>query len=170
MDALGWFEDDQYPVAPIQYERLTVRCMLMDEKGNFVFVRVVGTDEFGQRDYIESVGGGVEENESLEEALRRECQEEAGCTIKEIVPLGLVVDHYHLIQRRTYSVFFQAQVDTWLAHRQLTETEKKFGLQLQFYSPQEALVAMNPNHCTMINKLIQQRDYCVLQDCIAKKG
>lgn len=168
MDVLGWFEDDQYPVAPITYERLTVRCLLQDEQGRYIFVHVLGTDEFGKRDYIESIGGGVEENESLMEALSRECQEEAGCTLKEVELLGLVVDHYHLIQRRTYSIFFKAKVDTWLKHRHLTEAESNFGLQLQFYSYQEALHAMNPKGLTKINKLIQQRDYCVLQHVITK--
>ncbi len=46
------------------------------------------------------LGGGIEEHESIEEGVRRECLEEAGVTIGELHPLGQVVQFRDVYKKR----------------------------------------------------------------------
>ncbi len=57
-------------------DRVTVKAVIVDSRGNML--------TFGPM----LVGGGVEEGETLEEALHREAQEEVGAEIKIIKKLG----------------------------------------------------------------------------------
>lgn len=71
------------------YTRSAVRAFLFDESEN---VAALYYPPRGERVYGEYllVGGGVEEGESLEDALMREAQEEAGCDIHQIEEIGHV--------------------------------------------------------------------------------
>ena len=59
--------------------RKAVRTILFNEKGEIAILHKKNKNEY------KLVGGGIEENENMEEALRREINEEAGCIIKDIV-------------------------------------------------------------------------------------
>lgn len=62
--------------------RFCVRVLLENEEGKFC---VVKSEKYG---YFQLPGGGVEESESITEALRRETEEETGWLIKDIEPVG----------------------------------------------------------------------------------
>ena len=62
--------------------RYNVRVLLFDKNGK---ICVIKSAKYG---YIQIPGGGIESNESLEQALRRETREETGFEIREIEPLG----------------------------------------------------------------------------------
>ncbi len=162
MEILATFQDDQYPAQEILQRRFTVRCLLRDERGRFIFNRIRGKDRFGLRNHLETIGGGIEPNESHEGALRRECREEAGCTIQDIRPLGIIVDRYHLLHRETVSAFYSARVDQWLKARALTVQEQRFCMTLEFYSFEEALKMLNPEGKNQVALLIARRDYAAL--------
>mgnify|MGYP000017861932 CR=1 FL=1 len=62
--------------------RYNVRILLFDKNGKICVIR---SAKYG---YIQIPGGGIEGDESLEQALRRETREETGFEIREIEPLG----------------------------------------------------------------------------------
>ena len=62
--------------------RYNVRILLFDKNGKICVIR---SAKYG---YIQIPGGGIEDDESLEQALRRETREETGFEIREIEPLG----------------------------------------------------------------------------------
>lgn len=50
-------------------------------------------EHIGRDDFYKLPGGGVERGETNIDALNREIQEEAGCAIRDIRPLGIVIEY-----------------------------------------------------------------------------
>ena len=66
--------------------RFCVRILLLNDKGE---ICVIKSENHG---YMQIPGGGIDEGESIVEALRRETEEETGFLIKNIVPIGYAVE------------------------------------------------------------------------------
>lgn len=64
--------------------RNTARVVIFDENKNIAILRVT------KDNFHKLPGGGIDEGESIHEALRRESLEEAGVHIKDEVELGLI--------------------------------------------------------------------------------
>lgn len=74
---------------PSDYQnRPTVKAVVIDEDGDTLL--------FG----LSLLGGGVEEGESLEAAIHRECLEEAGILIEILAPLGEVIQYRDALKKR----------------------------------------------------------------------
>jgi 8-oxo-dGTP pyrophosphatase MutT (NUDIX family)/flavodoxin len=101
-------DDFVYPPAPIHTIRDTARGIILKD-GRIALMHIVGTDKFGVRDHWETPGGGIETGETPEAALRREIQEELGCTIDNIRPIGRISNDYNLIGRCDRASFFLAE-------------------------------------------------------------
>lgn len=67
--------------------RFCVRIILTNDKSE---ICVVKSEKY---DYLQLPGGGIEENESIIEALRRETEEETGWLIENIETLGYTIEH-----------------------------------------------------------------------------
>lgn len=65
-------QDDQWQMEYIDHNRNIARAIVYDEDENFYFVRAKRNDDFGQATIIETAGGGVEEGEELQDAIKRE--------------------------------------------------------------------------------------------------
>lgn len=77
------------PEEPSDYEnRPKVKLVVIDENNNTLL--------FG----LSLLGGGVEEGESHEEAIHRECLEEAGILVEIIAPLGEVIQYRDALKKR----------------------------------------------------------------------
>ncbi len=85
------------PAPKFYVKRPTVKGIVFDEEGNIALLSVRGHSLFP--------GGGVEGNESLEEALIRECQEELGCKILIIQYIGQY-DQYRDLSAKKYEIHF----------------------------------------------------------------
>ena len=62
---IGRLDDDQYEFEGYDHIRYTARALAENQEGRFGFLHIVGEDFFGERDHLESCGGGMEEGESL---------------------------------------------------------------------------------------------------------
>lgn len=156
MKILGNLQDDQYPISEISHTRYTARAIIVD-KDRFAFLPIRGEDDFGIRDHIETIGGGIEEGESAQETIIRECLEEAGIEIKIRTFLGVVVDHYHLIQRQTVSSFFLVDVINAEHQTDRTEMEQTLMNEVLWLSEEECLKMLD-QPVEKIGILIQRRD------------
>ena len=99
-------QDTQWPLTYIVHDRNIVRAIVIDEKQNFYFVRAKRNDDFGEATLIETSGGGVEADENLEEALKRELKEELGANAEIIDRIGVVDDYYNLIHRHNINNYY----------------------------------------------------------------
>ena len=66
--------EDEYKI------RNTVRCILLNNKNEVGLLLIDRDDDFGKMKHFETPGGGVNEGESLIDALEREISEEVAAT------------------------------------------------------------------------------------------
>ena len=115
-------------------------------------------------------GGGVEEGESIEEALVREITEETGCTIESYEPLGYVEENrFHADYTQiSYYYIVHAQDDT--LHPHLTALEAENGTSAMWCTPKEAFERIAaPAFEHPQGKFLQARDVAALEAYFARK-
>ena len=169
MKQLAQFEDDIWEKQQPLKLRNTVRAIAFRDDRKFAFLRIKGEDEFGKRNHLETIGGGIEANESMVEAMKREVMEEIGYTCEVLDEIGVVVDTYHLIHRKTISHFFVVQLleDQKATSRTALETSLIAGIEwLSFQEAYERLSA----EADGINKLIHRRDLAALEAFFQRFG
>ena len=115
--------DDQYDYTYIDHTRHIARAILINEDNKVCLLKLLGDDDFGHRDYVETPGGGINENEHVIDAVIREIKEETGCTCKVIDTIGIVEDYYNLIHRHNINYYFLAKVESY-GNQALEEKEK----------------------------------------------
>mgnify|MGYP002519654885 FL=1 len=98
--------DNEWPLEYITHDRNIVRAIVFDEEGYLYFVRVERDDDFGRATLIETAGGGVEGQEDLHQAIKRELKEELGADIEVVCKLAVVSDYYNLIHRHNINNYF----------------------------------------------------------------
>jgi 8-oxo-dGTP pyrophosphatase MutT (NUDIX family) len=115
--------DDQYDKSTITHTRKIARAILLNEENKVCLLHVLGDDDFGHRDYYETPGGGVNENELIEEAVIREIKEETGYNSYIIQELGIVEDYYNLIHRHNVNHYYLLKTTSY-EKEELEEYEK----------------------------------------------
>lgn len=86
-------------LAKIDYEpRFAPRAVVFDQQNKVAILYV------GRYDYYKLPGGGQEKGETLEEALKRECQEEIACDIEILDEIGTIIEYRDKfeIKQQTY--------------------------------------------------------------------
>lgn len=90
---------------PIKYgERCASRAVVFDANGNVALLHATN------KGFHKLPGGGVEEGEGVETALRREIVEEIGCSIENIRELGIVEEYRNGSTLHQVSYCFLADV------------------------------------------------------------
>jgi len=116
--------------------RKNPRAILRDKNGNIALQHI-------QRDKFHKLpGGGMEQGESLEEAVRREVKEEVGCDCKISTLLGMSIEYrnkYNLLQ---ISYAFVVDVVGEIGEPELDSFEIEEGLTNIWIPATEALEKM----------------------------
>lgn len=102
-------EDKAYPARQLKKHRETARGFIVDEEGKLILNLVKRDDVFGNYTYCETPGGGLEDGETPDEALKRECLEELGLEIEILEYLGISSNDYNLLERTEVNHFFLAK-------------------------------------------------------------
>ncbi len=137
-------------------ERRAARCIL--RRGDKVAMLFL--EEFG---YHKLPGGGVEEGESVRQALKREVKEEVGSTIdigEEVAKLT----SYKTQQATEHSSIFFLATEKESGEPEYTEAEQKEGYRPEWHSLDESIKILeseNPSH--YIAQFINARDLKVLR-------
>ena len=147
-----WWEGDV-----ISHIRFTSRVFIKNSENKYAFLKIVGEDLFGKRNHLESIGGGVEENETFLEAAQREVLEEIGAIAKNYTCLGAIIDRLNPIQRITFNTFFMADLKEMDLEVNRTEEEKILIDSILWLSADEAVdqlkKAINP-----VDAFVHRRD------------
>lgn len=161
---IGRLYDEEYPYEGYDHVRYTARALIENEEGKLGFLHIVGEDFFGKRDHLETVGGGLEENEYLDDAIRREIKEEIGLECESVELLGSIIDAYNLIKRITFSTFFYCKVNTSSFTKiNRTEEEKVLISEVVWLTYDEAQDWLNNRHENKCDRLVEQRDSLALK-------
>ena len=168
MACLGVFEDTVDPDQPILTLRKTARVFVINPQGRIGMIHVLGQDEFGLRDHLESCGGGIEAGESASQAAVREAREELGAVLTDWIELGWIEDEYHRLQRRNHSTFFVAHCEPVLHPRSLTARELRMMAEPVWLCPEEVERRLNPASNQGIGLLIARRDFCAWQEAVRR--
>lgn len=151
MDVLG------VPGLSTAKPRLTARAVVVNPRG---MLAVMYAAKFG----IHTLpGGGVEEGESIEEALHREITEETGCTIVAIEPLGYVEENRAHADYTQLSYYYIVHTADETLHPHLTELEASNGTRAMWCTFDDAFarIAM-PVFDRPQGRFLQARDVAAL--------
>ena len=155
-------QDDQWPLEYIDHDRQIVRAIVVDDFGQFNFVRVHREDLFGLASYIETAGGGVEAGEDPQAAIRRELREELGAEVEVLCKLGVVSDYYNVIHRHNINHYFLCRVISFgPTHLTLDEVEQ-YHLSTAKLSYEDAMAEYTACAVAPIGKLVAAREVPVL--------
>src|SRR3989344_281313 len=82
--------------------RNAARAIVYDQDGN------VGILNVSKQKYHKLPGGGIEQGENIESALKRECREELGCDIKVNREVGQIVEYRKIFRLKQTSFCYSA--------------------------------------------------------------
>ena len=155
-------QDNQWPMEYTDHDRIIVRAIVYDKDANLYFMRADRDDKFGRCRLIETSGGGVENGEELEEALKRELREELGAEVEITCKIGIVSDYYNLIHRHNINHYYLCRVlsfgDTHLMQNEIDDFHLK-TLKLRYEQAFDEYVIRSSSK---LGKLIAKRELPVL--------
>lgn len=155
-------QDTEWDFEYIDHDRQIVRAVVFDDYGYFYFVRANRDDDFGKATLIETAGGGVENGENLESAVKRELKEELGVDVEILHKICIVGDYYNLIHRHNINNYYLCKVKTF-GKNSLTKDEIEcFHLSMLKLTFDEAVAEYKKRSNTKLGRLIANRELPVL--------
>lgn len=142
--------------------RKTSRAIVINKDGLYA---VMYAEKFGLHSLP---GGGIDGDETPEEALRREVLEETGCSCDEILPLGIVKENRFHADYSAVSYYFVVHCHSESAAPQLTDAELTNGTMLKWCTLEESVhLIKDCTHTTNQRKFLQARDVAALDEYCA---
>jgi len=92
--------------------------------------------------YHKLPGGGLEGNENIDEALKRECLEEIGCKIEVSGEVGEIIEYRDKWALKQHSYCFVAKVIGEKGKPDFTEKELEYGFEIKWVPLSEAISLM----------------------------
>lgn len=152
--------------------REAVRTILFNHKGEIAILHKKNKNEY------KLIGGGIEKDESLEKALKREVIEEAGCEIKNIEKLGYVEELRTINNFMQISYIYISEVEKDKKELNFTKQEKDEGAELCWLLPEVALEYIKKSYDKLIpskysdlynSKMVIKRDELILEYYLKNK-
>jgi ADP-ribose pyrophosphatase YjhB (NUDIX family) len=138
--------------------RETVRAVIFDGDNNVALMKV------GEDNFHKLPGGGVDEGETLDQALKRECLEEAGVVIKNTHEIGLIIEIKKESRSIQNSYCYLANVSGDKASSNLTEEEKSRGFKVLWMNVDEAIKCIkNDGFDNLQGRYIYKRELTILE-------
>jgi 8-oxo-dGTP pyrophosphatase MutT (NUDIX family) len=113
--------------------RKAARAVIFDDKDNIALLHVT------KNSHYKIPGGGIEAGEDSIIALKRECLEEAGCEITDIIELGVIVEYRRMETLKQTSYGYIAHVAGEKKQPNFTDDEKADGFKLVWLPFTQAL-------------------------------
>ena len=142
--------------------RIAARAIILDKKN----IAILSTPK-SKHYHHKLPGGGLEDNENILEALKREIKEEVGCEIEIIKEIGEIIEYRNKHNLKQTSHCFLTKLIK-IGEPNFTKEEKEAAYQVEWMSIDKAIKLFQdkiPNDYTA--KFIQLRDYNFLSE--AKK-
>jgi ADP-ribose pyrophosphatase YjhB (NUDIX family) len=151
---VGW----NYPDTNEHQERQAARAIVYDKEGKVALLHAT------KKSYHKLPGGGVEQGESIMEALHREVMEEIGCKIEHIRELGIVEEFRNKFKLHQLSYVYIADLAGEKGTPDLEEDEIADGFETVWLTLDEAIESLKKE--TSIDdyegRFIQKRDLALL--------
>ena len=113
--------------------RQAARAVVIDKNGKLAIL-------FDTRHNHHKIpGGGVNKNEAIKRALKREMIEEAGCSIKILNEIGLIIEYRNKINLLQLSYCWLAQVRGKTMEPRFDKREIANGFKLEWLAPNQAV-------------------------------
>lgn len=155
--------DCEWPYEYTSHVRHIARAIVVDGDGYFYFVRADRDDDFGRAVVIETAGGGVEKDENLEDAIKRELLEELGAEAEIICKIGVVSDYYNLIHRHNVNNYFLCRAISFKNPKLTEDKINKFHLSALRLRYDEAMAEYEAALGSRLGRLIGQREIPILK-------
>ena len=140
-------------------ERKAARAVLIDTNNKIVLMKS------SKNNFHKLPGGGIEDQESTIQALRRELIEETGCAIKDIKELGKIVEYRAREPKKQESFVYVCSVFGNKQDPQFTEGELEEGFSLVWLDLNNSIEAIEKENPTdYVLKFIRLRDLTILKE------
>ena len=143
--------------------RIAVRALLENNEHKFAFIHIKGHDDFGNRDHLETPGGGVDQGEGLQEALIRELDEELGAQVKIINEVGYIDIEYNLLNRIDRENYFCCKLENLNHKSHLLDYEKTLFDKIIWLSYDELIDMLTNYPEVLVGKMIHKREKIVFE-------
>lgn len=164
MQLIHEFKDDIYPRDEIVFEKHAARAIVFNQEGKVALIRCL-SKEYGMDCYL-TPGGGIESGETPEDAVKREVLEEIGFACEIRNELGMIIDYFYDIKRKTVSYYFIVQVVSQQL-TQRTETEKKFIQGVAWLTIPEAISLLETYPADPRGSTFHRRDLLAMKKAAA---
>lgn len=152
---------DTIEINPSYKIRKASRAIVVNEENNIAILSV------RKDSYHKLPGGGLEGNEDIEEALRREVKEEVGTAIEIDKEIGCIIEYRDKINQLQISYCYRAKAVGNLGKVDFTEEEINNGFELKWYSIEEAIKIMEKDQPKgYVGKFINKRDLIFLKEAV----